>query len=94
MISLLHLENITKIFVLGIWWNSVAFGHIIASPPSARYFESLSSKWHERQPEDSWRHLEHNERHRGTLEALEPFSKYILDVYYIRKSCLDLINSY
>jgi len=65
-----HQENITKIFLLCIWWNSVASGRIIASPPGARYFESLSPERHGRQPGDSWRHPGDTERHRETLEAL------------------------
>ena len=74
-----HQENITKIFLLCIWWNSVASGRIIASPASARYFESLSPERHGRQPGDSWRHPGDTERHRETLEAVEPLSKYVPD---------------
>jgi len=59
----------------------VASGRINASPASARYFESLAPGRHGRQPRDSWRHPGDTERHRETLEALEPFSKYVPDVY-------------
>jgi len=59
----------------------VASGPIIASLADACYFESLSSERHRRKPGDSWRHLRDNERHLETLEVLEPFSKYVLDVY-------------
>jgi len=58
----------------------VASGRIIAFPASARYFESLSPERHGRQPGDTWRQLGDTERHRETLEALEPFSKYVPDV--------------
>jgi len=58
----------------------VASGCIIASPAGARYFESLSPEMHGRQPGDSWRHPGDIERHRETLQALEPFPKYVPDV--------------
>jgi len=57
----------------------VASGRIIGSPAGARYIESLSPERHGRQPGDSWRHPGDTERHRETLEALEPFSKYVPD---------------
>ena len=58
----------------------MASGCIIASPAGARYFESLSPERHGRQQGDSRRQPGDTERHRETLEALEPFSKYVPDV--------------
>lgn len=75
----LHQENITKIFLLCICWNSLVSGRIITSPAGPHYFECLSPGRHGRQPVDSWRNPAETERRRETLEALAPFSKYFPD---------------